>query len=184
MIAKLIVLVVPLGLDTFAVSAALAAAGLPAERRWRVSLLMAAFEAVMPLIGLALGAPLGRAIGDSAVYVAVAVLIAFGLYALLSSEGAEEEQRLRRFVEVTGWPTVVLGLSISLDELAVGFSLGLLRLPVLAVVILIAVQATIVSQLGLRIGARLSEHMREGAEKLAGAVLVILGFVLLLEELT
>jgi putative Mn2+ efflux pump MntP len=45
----------------------------------------------MPLIGLALGAPLGHAIGKAADYIAIGVLLAFGLYLLLGSE--EREQR-------------------------------------------------------------------------------------------
>jgi putative Mn2+ efflux pump MntP len=40
----------------------------------------------MPLIGLALGAPLGHAIGKAADYIAIGVLLAFGLYLLLGSE--------------------------------------------------------------------------------------------------
>jgi putative Mn2+ efflux pump MntP len=48
---------------------------------------------------------------------------------------------------------LLLGLSISLDELAIGFSLGLLRLPAAPVIALIALQALIVTQLGLRLAA-------------------------------
>lgn len=183
MIAKLVALVLPLGLDTFAVAAALAIAGLDTSRRVRVSLLMAGFEGGMPLVGLALGAPLGHAIGSGADYVAIGVLLAFGLYTLLSDEGEEQEQ-LARLAGVSGWPAVMLGLSISLDELAVGFTFGLLRLPVLPVIILITVQAFVLSQVGMRVGARLSEQAREGTERLAGVALIGLGTVLLVEKLT
>ena len=41
---KLVLFVLPLGLDTFAVSAALGMRGLPARQRLRVSLLMSGFE--------------------------------------------------------------------------------------------------------------------------------------------
>lgn len=71
--------------------------------------------------------------------------------------------------------TVVLGLSVSLDELAVGFTLGLLRLPTLLVVVPIGVQAFVLSQLGLRLGARVGSDVREGAERLAGLGLIALG---------
>lgn len=144
---------------------------------------MAGFEGGMPLVGLALGAPLGHTIGSGADYVAIGVLLAFGLYTLLSDEDEEQEQ-LARLAGVGGWPAVMLGLSISLDELAVGFTFGLLRLPVLPVIILIAVQAFVLSQVGMRVGARLSERAREGTERLAGVALVGLGAVLLVEKLT
>lgn len=43
---------------------------------------------------------------------------------------------------------VALGVSISFDELAIGFSAGLLRLPILAMVIAIAAHAFIVRRSG------------------------------------
>jgi manganese efflux pump family protein len=182
MLAKVIALVLPLGLDTFAVAAALGVAGLAPSRRLRVSLLMTGFEAGMPLVGLALGAPLGRAIGSAADYLAVAVLLAFGLYTLFAAEN-DEEERVARLADLSGWRAGLLGISISLDELAVGFTFGLLRLPVVPIIVLIAAQAFVVSQLGMRLGARLSEQVREGAERLAGVALVGLGVVLVAEKL-
>jgi putative Mn2+ efflux pump MntP len=178
--AKLAALVIPLGLDTFAVSAALGAVGVAPERRLRITLLFTAFEAGMPLLGLAVGAPLGHAIGAAADYVAAAVLIAFGLYTLFAPSD-DDEQRLAALTELRG-SALLLSLSISLDELAVGFTLGLLRLPIGLVIGLIALQAFLLTQLGLRLGDRLSERLREGAERVAGLALTVLGLVLLLER--
>jgi manganese efflux pump family protein len=78
---------------------------------------------------------------------------------------------------------LLLSVSISLDELAIGFTLGLLCLPAGLVIVLIALQAFIVTQLGLRVGSRLSDRLREGAERLAGVALTGLGIVLLAESL-
>ncbi|MGN6169255.1 MAG: manganese efflux pump MntP, partial [Solirubrobacteraceae bacterium] len=124
LLAKLLALVLPLGLDTLAVSAALGTIGLSPPSRLRVSVLFTAFEAGMPLIGLALGAPLGHAIGKAADYVAIGVLLGFGLYTLFSHDEADE-QRLAELVRPRGFGAVLLGLSISMDELAIGFTLGL-----------------------------------------------------------
>ncbi len=182
MIAKLVALVLPLGLDTFAVAAALGLVGVTPARRLRISLLFTAFESAMPLVGLALGVPLGRAIGSAADYAAVGVLLAFGLYTLMKS-APEAERRIEQLAQARGIGALVLGVSISLDELAIGFTLGLLRLPVGLVIALIAVQTFIVTQAGLRLGGRLSQRLRDGAERLAGAALVGLGVVLLAEKL-
>lgn len=182
MVAKLVALVVPLGLDTFAVAAAIGLVGVSPTRRLHITLLFTAFEAGMPLIGLAVGVPLGRAVGGAADYVAIAVLLAFGLYTLLASEQHEQES-LRQLAQLQGLGALLLGISISLDELAIGFTLGLLRLPAALVIALIAVQTIAVTQLGLRLGSRLSEGLREGAERLAGAALTGLGVVLLAEKL-
>ena len=180
MIAKLIALVIPLGLDTFAVCCALGMAGVPAARRHRISALMVAFEAGMPLVGVGLGAPLGRAIGGAADYVAVGVLAVFGVYTAVADDDDDGSLEL---LDATGWRALALGISISLDELAVGFTLGVLRLPVLLVVIAIAAQTLLVTQLGIRLGARIGSRLREGAERLAGVALVVLACVLLAEKL-
>jgi manganese efflux pump family protein len=77
-----------------------------------------------------------------------------------------------------------LGISISLDELAIGFSIGLTGLPVIIVIVAIAVQAFLAAQLGLAIGAKIAEHWRERAEQLAGIALVLLGIYVIAEQLT
>lgn len=135
----------------------------------------------MPLIGLALGAPLGRALGDTADYIAIAVLLGFGLYTLLSRD--DDDERLSQLIELRGPSAILLGVSISLDELAIGFTLGLLRLPAVLVIVLIAVQAFVVTQLGLRLGHRLSGRLRDGAQRFAGLALAVLALVLLAEKL-
>jgi putative Mn2+ efflux pump MntP len=177
MLAKLTALVLPLGLDTFAVAAALGMIGVAPAGRRRITLLFTAFETGMPLVGLALGAPLGHSIGGGADYLAVGILIAFGLYTLV---GPDNDERVQELTEPRGLRSLALG--VSLDELAIGFTLGLLRLPVVPVIILIAVQTIIVTQLGLRAGHRLSDRTREHAEQLAGLALTVLGGVLLAER--
>jgi putative Mn2+ efflux pump MntP len=124
----------------------------------------------MPLVGLGLGRALGMAVGSAAAYVAIALLAVAGL-ALLREDGAGE-----------GAATLVLGLSVSLDELAIGFALGLLHVSVWLAVVLIAAQAFVLAQVGLRAGARIGSTLREGAERVAAVVLFGLAVVLLVER--
>ncbi|HEY5197538.1 MAG TPA: manganese efflux pump [Solirubrobacteraceae bacterium] len=135
----------------------------------------------MPLVGLALGAPLGDAIGGAADYAAIGVCSLGSIHAAVVGRRRGREARPLRPDRRLG--AIVLGVSVSLDELAIGFTLGLLHLPTVPVVVLIALQAFIVAQLGLCIGGRLSERVREGAERLAGVALTALGTVLLAEKL-
>jgi manganese efflux pump family protein len=166
-------LIVPLALDTFAVSAALGLAGLPARERRRAAILFPTFETLMPLRGLAACAALGRVVGSAADWLAIAVVLATGVWMLL--EGGEEGA-------VGGHVGVALAVSVSLDELAIGFSLGLLGIPPVVAVLLIGLQAVVASQAGLRLGARLGERAGEWGERLAGAGLITLAAILALSR--
>jgi manganese efflux pump family protein len=179
---KLLAFVLPLGLDSFAVAAAIGAvrATTPAERL-RVSLVFVIFEGGMPLIGLGLGGALARGIGSVANYAAAAAVIVIGAWMLLAGE-QDEEERAGRVLASTGLALVALGLSISLDELAIGFSIGLARLPVAAVIVAIALQALVAAQLGLALGARIGERWRERAGQVAGIALILLGVYLVIEQ--
>jgi putative Mn2+ efflux pump MntP len=180
---RLLAFLAPLSLESFAVAAALGAAGPTRRQRWRLTALFVAFEGGMPIIGLLLGTPVARAVGGAADYVAAAALVAVGLWLLFEDDETEEGQRLQRLTSAGGLALLGLGLSISLDELAIGFTIGLARLPVAAVLVGIAVQAFVAVQLGLRLGARVSESWREYAQRGAGVMLVALGVVLALTHL-
>lgn len=168
--------VLPLGLDSFAVAAAIAGAGpLTNRQRWRISAVFVLFEGGMPLIGFGLGAPVAHAIGSVADYVAGAVLIAVGGWMI----AGDDDEGADRLAAASGLALVALGLSISLDELAIGFTLGLAHVPAAIVIPAIAAQALVGSQLGMLVGTRIGERLRENAERLAGAALIGLGIYLL-----
>jgi putative Mn2+ efflux pump MntP len=179
-VARTLALILPLSLDTFAIAAALGITNLTGAQRLRFGLLFAAFEGGMPVIGLLIGAGLGMVIGVWSEYVAIAALAGLGAYMLLGHE--EDEQRVRKLLGSSGVAVVALGLSVSLDELAIGFSLGLLSVPIVPAIVLIAAQAFVVSQVGFALGGRVGEATREGAERLAGAVLIVIAGALLVAK--
>ncbi len=178
MVVKLVALILPLGLDTLAVSIALGMGGPTGRQRMRTSLLFAAFEAAMPLIGIAVGRGLGHAIGPAAVYAAIAVLFALAIYSFVADGDGERTSVLRRGVLAS----VALGLSISLDELTIGIAFGLLRLPLVPVIALIAVQAFILTQVGMRAGQGIGERVRVAAEHLASIALAVLAVGLIVVQ--
>jgi putative Mn2+ efflux pump MntP len=182
-VLKLILFVLSLGLDTFAVSAALGIRGLPSRQRLRVSLLMSSFEMAMPVIGLLVGHALGQLVGDAADYVAIAVLALLGAWMLLHEE-EDDEEKVDRIAAGSGFVLLALGISISLDELAIGFTIGLLHLSLGLAIVLIGVQAFLFAQLGLRLGAHLNDALRERAEQLAGLALLGLAVLIGVEKLT
>ena len=183
MIAPAIIgLILPLALDTFAVSAAVGLTNPTPRQRLRLSAVFAAFEGGMPAIGVLVGGRLGTLLGATADYVAIAILIGFGLYLLVAKE-ADDAAGASRLATARGPALILIGLSVSLDELAIGFTIGLLGASVLPVLVAIAVQAFTASQIGFWLGASLSNRLREVAERIAAVALIALGAILLAERL-
>jgi putative Mn2+ efflux pump MntP len=155
--------------------------GLPPRRRLRISLLLSSFEMAMPVVGLLLGHALGRLVGNAADYVAIGVLALLGTWMLVHEDDGESA-KVGQLASGHGFALVALGLSISLDEFAIGVAIGLLHLSFWLVVALIGAQAFLFAQVGLRLGAHLNETLREHAEQLAGLALVGLALLLVVEK--
>ena len=137
----------------------------------------------MPLVGFFGGRLVGNVAGSAADYLAILILIALGVYVFWPKREEKEQERLGLLGRTHGLAAIGLGISVSMDELAIGFTIGLLRFSIFLVVILIGVQTFVVTQLGVRLGARVGERVREGAERLAGIALTVLGLILLVDKL-
>ncbi|HLZ94116.1 MAG TPA: manganese efflux pump [Candidatus Dormibacteraeota bacterium] len=173
-------LLLPLALDTFALAAALGVAGIGARDRVRVTIVFTAFETAMPVIGILAGRAAGAILGRWAGYAGIAFLVVAGI--LLLRPGKDEDDETRRLgllAQARGLAVLNLGLGVSVDELTIGLSAGLIGLPIAITLVWIAIQALLAAQLGLRLGSRLGEAVRERAEAVAGVMLILLAAVLL-----
>jgi manganese efflux pump family protein len=181
----LTLVLIPLALDTFILSAALGLAGLSKKHRVRTSLILALFEALMPIVGVLIGRGIGHVVGSFAGYTAAIVIGTAGLLMLRPGKDEDKEaERVKLLAHAQGLAIIDLGISISLDELTIGMSLGLLHVPLVYVVIYLGVQAFAAAQLGLWMGGRLGETLREGAERLAGVLLLLTALGLIALKLT
>ncbi len=173
-------LFVSLGLDTFAVALGLGLKGLPRDRWLKIGLTFALFEGLMPALGLLVGRSLSGLLGEIASYSAGALLIAFGLWEL--REALKDDHSLREVEPALTRSTWLLGLSVSLDELAVGFALGVVGASLGIALAYIAVQALGVTFLGLAVGTRVGKRLQERAEVVAGLLLILLGIGILMSS--
>jgi putative Mn2+ efflux pump MntP len=189
---RVMLVVLPLGLDTFALTTLLGVLPLARGQRLRIAVVFAVAEGLMPAVGLLLGLPLGHALGRYASYVAGTVLIGIGGWIWWSQQreraeaGDDEDEeagKIMRAATASTWSLTGLALSISLDELAVGFSFGLLGLPLIPVLFLIALQALLVSLAGQWIGRHVGQLVGPYAERLVGPILCLLGAWFIVAEL-
>jgi len=209
-ILALLLFILPLGLDTLGVSISLGiksrrddiAPGIGKEFRlptWLVSaVLFSLAETCMPLFGLAIGYATSLIIDNIMHVVGPLILIGVGLWELL-----EESQEYFKKKKLSGFNTLkhtapaeeqfqwrrqfLLALSISLDELAIGFSLGTiavshLNIQPFVICILIGIQGFLMTLIGITLGRMLRTRLRnfkEWTEFLSAFLLIGLGIWLL-----
>lgn len=160
---KIAAFVLPLGLDTLAIAVAL---GLRGFRPWRQAVLFAAFEAVMPLFGIALARVVSLRFETAAVLSGGTVLIGIGIHAIHEALRGEEDVQHLSF---RSWKSALAaGLAISTDELAIGFPLGASQLPIGVTLLAIAVQTIFVTALGVTFGNRVRSALALGVSRYAG----------------
>jgi manganese efflux pump family protein len=176
---KLALLVLSLGLDTFAVAVALGISGIGRRGRLRVGVSFALFEGLMPLVGFFLGAAISGAEAKFATVAGIVVLFGVGAWMIWESFFGDDD----REPAVDSLRGIVLtSLSVSMDELAVGFSMGALGLPAGLAVALIAAQAFLITLLGTSLGNRIGKRVAERGETVAGVVLCGLALVLAVQQ--
>ncbi|MDQ2806133.1 MAG: manganese efflux pump MntP family protein [Chloroflexota bacterium] len=181
-----LVLFLALGLDTLAVALGLGLGGLPRSRWVRVGLVFALFEGGMPVVGLLIGGSLSTMLGDVAGIAAGLILIGLGGLSIREALGEADDaadEAAARVARALDRRLLLTGLTVSLDELAVGFSLGVLRVPLGPALGYIALQAFALTALGLALGSRLGARLGPRAELASGAVLALLGLALLAGKL-
>lgn len=179
-----LLLFLSLGLDTLAVSLGLGLGGLSRERWLKVGLTFAAFEGGMPLLGLLLGRGLSSTLSEAAGYLAAIILIIVGLLAIREALGDDDEGKVVADIGEDNRRLLLAGLSVSLDEFAVGFALGALNVSLGLALGYVAVQAFTLTFLGLWLGTRAGERLGERAELISGVVLTGLGVLLLVNQVT
>jgi manganese efflux pump family protein len=181
-LARIVVFVLPLGLDTLAISIAL---GLQGHRPLRPALLFVAFETTMPLIGIIIGRVIGFWFETPAAYLGGLILIGVGLHTM--REARHLDNQARRFSLDSLRGMFLAGFGISMDEIAIGFPLGALRLPIVAVLGAIAIQTFLVTASGIIAGRKISQRLGMQTSRVVGiaggAAFFLLGIYLILERL-
>lgn len=171
MLVRLVVLGVVIGSNNLAAALGLGAMG-QVERRGRIVTVFAAFEFLIPLVGIWLGRAVSGAVTDQAAWLGPALLVALGVWMLWSAaRGRRASEDLAR--RITSWKgLLLLALGLSIDNLVIGFSLGLEGREPLLVAGTIAVFSMAFTWAGITLGSSARRHWERYAEVGAGVLLL------------
>ena len=208
-----LLVLLPLGLDTLGVSLSLGIKSVSppisdgegksdSSPHWLFSaILFSLAEMLMPIVGLIIGYAASRVVSNSMHYVGALLLIGVGVWEL-REEGREYLHRRKRQGRVMPQKPVpalrvpeaqfqwgrqlLLALSVSLDELAIGFSFGSISagktISPITFCVYIGLQGFLMAVIGISLGRALRTRLKwlkEWSELLSAVLLIGLGIWLL-----
>jgi putative Mn2+ efflux pump MntP len=168
-----------LSLDSFRVSLGLGTLKLSRVRQLQIVIAFGVCDALAPLIGLLIGKSLLEFIGPWVEHLGPLLLCAYGVYVIYIAHryaGKAEGDADR-------WMVLGLPLSLSLDNLVAGTSLGMIGFPILLSVAIIGAMSALLSFAGLRLGRTAVNLLRFRAELIGGVVLIVIALSFVVQDL-
>jgi putative Mn2+ efflux pump MntP len=119
---EILMMSLALGMDAMSLSLGIGMQGIPRRRAFVLSLLIGIFHFLMTYAGLLFGTVMGGALGQVAQWFGAFLLVALGLHMMISTLFVEQPAAV---VGSTIPAMLAFSVSVSVDALSVGFSLGL-----------------------------------------------------------
>lgn len=176
--ATLLMIGLALGMDAFSLGIGLGAKGLRWRDVGRLSILVAFMHIVLPLLGIWMGDLLYLRFGGIIQKVAALILMFLGAKMALEAIFRDDHSAM---VPVTAnfLQLGILALSVSLDSLSVGFTLGTFRIHPLIPSLIFGVLSGGLSLMGLSLGKKVNLWLGNIGQVAGGAVLALLGLKLM-----
>jgi manganese efflux pump family protein len=183
---SLLAIACALAMDAFAVAivAGLTLNPLTKRQVFRLSFHFGLFQALMPLIGWSAGKAMYRYISEFDHWVAFVLLGSIGgkmLWGALHGDGEEERPAND---PTSGMNLVMLSIATSIDALAVGLSLAMVRSAIVVPAVVIGLVAATFTIAGMLLGRRVGSLWGKRVEAIGGIILIAIGAKILVEHLT
>lgn len=175
-----------LGADAFSLSMGMGLRGVSRRYEIRFSSMVALFHVFMPLLGLSIGMAAGKYLGIWAGRIGAVVLAYIGIEMLMKAwreikphsipfKEARESMGQSRIDAGDSWASLMLlTISVSIDALTVGFSLGTIKAPILTTVLIMGAVAGTMTMLGFKGGKIFSRMVGSYSQGIGGLVLLAL----------
>ena len=184
---ELFLIGVGLSMDAFAVSICegLGMKRLNMKQALVIGLFFGGFQALMPLIGWALGTQLADFITPIDHRIAFILLVLIGGKMLFDAfrGGDEEETADPKDARLDLKELLMLAIATSIDALAVGITFAFLGVNIVWAIAIIGVTTFVLSVVGVAVGHAFGARYEKGATIVGGVVLILIGCKILLEHL-
>lgn len=181
-IVEIIFLGLGLSFDTFAVSVS---TGLLKNsiRFWqgvRVAVVLAFFQALMPLLGWFGGTQVASYISEIDHWIAFGLLSVVGIKMIIEAFKAEEDKKSN---SLSFRVLVLMGIATSMDALVVGVSLAFFEIRILQSIVIIGFITFLAAMIGMLIGKSSNKKSGKKIEIVGGVLLIGIGLKILMEHI-
>ncbi len=179
-LVKMLAIAIAIGLDVFAISVGVGITKAEWPTRIRLGAAFATAEITMQIVGYELGTGAGKLFGEIAEWAGFALLAAVGAFMIRESFKHSSEPA---FDLTRGVGLLVTSLSISLDSLGVGFALPAVGIALVPMLITVSITTSVFTFLGLAFGQRIGARYEDEAQRVAGAILLLLALIFTIQHL-
>lgn len=183
---ELFLIGVGLSMDAFAVSVCkgLGMSRLNIRQATIISLFFGGFQALMPLIGWALGSQLADLITPIDHWIAFALLAFVGGKMLWDAfHEDDEDEGVQTDEKLDLKELLMLAIATSIDALAVGITFAFLQVAIVPSITIIGLTTFVISFAGVAVGHFFGARFEKPATIVGGVVLILIGVKILLEHL-
>jgi putative Mn2+ efflux pump MntP len=178
-ILPLLLVAAALGTDAMSLSVGIGLRGISQQEVLRVSLIIGLFHIAMPLVGSVGGLYFGLFAGDLARWVGAGIVAYIGGRMIWGCLGRNECLSARW--TLAGMPLLLLALSVSMDALSVGFSLGAFGYNIFVTSLIFGIFGGTMTAIGLVFGRRMGKWIGDRGELFGGGILIILALHMFFE---
>ena len=146
----------------------------------RVGLAFGVAQAIMPLLGWALGVAFASVIQDVDHWIAFVLLVLIGVHMVREAAGSEDQSPSSGGAPARGWTLLGAAVATSIDAAAAGVTLALLEQPILLACSVIGIVTLVLSTAGVLIGRIAGLLAGRRAQMLGGLVLIGIGLRILI----
>lgn len=180
---ELFLIGIGLSMDAFAVSICKGLSMQKIDKKYTlcIALFFGGFQALMPLLGYALGSRFSGYIERFDHWIAFVLLAFIGLNMI--HESREEAEEEKPYTGINFKELFILAVATSIDALAVGVTFAFLQVDIVPAIAIIGCTTFVISLAGVYVGNVFGARYKSRAELTGGVILVLIGLKILLEHL-
>jgi manganese efflux pump family protein len=157
-------------MDNFRVSIGLGTLDIKRTRQKQIAFAFGLFESIIPILGAMIGNFIAKFLGSWTTHLGPLTIGLYGIYMIYLTTVKEQHY----VTSDSRWLLLVLlPLSLSLDNLIAGISMGLMGIQLLTFALIIGITTTLVSLGGMQLGRIITKYVSSNTNMFCGISLIV-----------